>query len=332
MRIKFIVFISLILLIVSCQKQSISPEAQKWKDLSLDLTNIVDSVKYEVNDLHTLSYLYYSKALLFGWNDPEVVQELKFLLSFIESSGFDLNREWDAFGDGTINNDSTIYTITLTDHLGIVLVDAYKSRAINDDILTEISNLLLNISPADSLNDGYCISYSDNINDIVGCVHNVNISYALFLQKMKELDFDIDSIDYFIDEIVKREKSAYLPNQFNFPYWDGNDRLTDQNHLCFQAWCMTQIDDTESQSISFEIINSILSNRDKSISSLIGHLRILPYATSIEDSIYSDLINIKNATDTVYSDNSSYSFDNPRIVSQLAVWSAKYYRHKLVTQ
>ncbi len=44
---------------------------------------------------------------------------------------------------------------------------------------------------------------------------------------MKELNFDIDSLDYFIDEIVKREKSAYLPNQFNFPYWDGNDRLTD---------------------------------------------------------------------------------------------------------
>ncbi len=95
---------------------------------------------------------------------------------------------------------------------------------------------------------------------------------------------------------------------------------------------MTQIDDTESQSISFEIINSIITNRDKSISSLIGHLRVLPYASSIEDSIYSDLINIKNETDTVYSDNSSYDFDNPRVVSQLAVWSAKYYRHKLVTQ
>lgn len=319
-----------LLVIISCQKSTVDYDTLKWRTLSVEYIEEVDSMKHNVTDLHTLSYNLYAKALIYGWNHSKVVDELNTVLSFINQNGFSLNREFDAFGDGTINSETTIYTITLTDHLGPVLLEANKHGAIDDSFLYSIYNILIDIKSADSINNGYCVSYSNSINDVgAGCVHNVNISYAYFLDALKEYNFYENSTNNLVEEIIKREKLAYLPEEFNFLYWDGNDRLTDQNHLCFQAWCMNNLYDDELKLYSNLIINNIMLNREKSISSLIGHLRILPFANSFSDSLYIDLVNLNNGTDSTYSFNTSYNMQNPRIISQLAVWTATYYRHRL---
>jgi len=319
--------------LAACQKSRIDYDSLKWRDLTIKLIEEVDSMSQNSSDLHTLSYNLYAKALIYGWNNKDVESELNALMYFINQNGFSFNKEFDAFGDGTVNPDTTIYTITLTDHLGPVLLEANKHGAINDSILFSIYNILIDIMPADSIGNGYCVSYSNSINDVgAGCVHNVNISYAYFLNALKEYNFYENNTNNLIEEIIKREKLAYLPEAYNFPYWDGNDRLTDQNHLCFQAWCMNYLYDNDLKMYSNLIVDNILNNREKSISSLIGHLRILPIDDSLSDSLYIDLLNLNNGTDTTYSFNTTYNMQNPRVISQFAVWTATYYKYRLLYQ
>ena len=128
-----------------------------------------------------------------------------------------MQYEWDAFQDGTLNSDTTNYTITMTmtDHLGLPFIEGYKNKLVNDDELLDIFEKLLLIPKADTIQDGICFSYSDSQNDQVGCVHNVNISVAYFINEILNLNLIDKSFQSIVDSIIIRENNAYLPDQIN---------------------------------------------------------------------------------------------------------------------
>lgn len=231
-----------------CTKTSINPvfddpEVYKWKNISQDLINSCDTI--EINDLHTAAYLMYSNGNINGWENELTVKYYLRSLEILEENSYGLQYEWDAFQDGTLNSDTTNYTITMTDHLGLPFIEGYKNKLVNDNELLNIFEKLLLIPKADSIQDGICFAYSDSPNDQVGCVHNVNISL----------------------------------------------------------------------------------NREKTISSLIVYLRVLPINDFDADSLYNDLETIINKSDTIYISENSYFIESTRIKSQLALWTAIYYRH-----
>ncbi len=89
---------------------------------------------------------------------------------------------------------------------------------------------------------------------------------------------------------------------------------------------MSKLDNYKSKEISTNLINEMILNREKTISSLIGYLRILTFNSQLEDSLYNDLSNIVNNTDSLYTQSESYNFENPRVKAQLALWSSLYYK------
>jgi hypothetical protein len=322
----FVLFFEIIKLF-SIQNNQENEEMLKWRNISEQLLNIGDTI--EVNNLHAASYFAYCSAILNGWENEKTQSYLEKAYHYIEKYSYGLEYEYDAFGDGTINSDTTNYTITITDHVGLVFLEGYKAGYIPKYQIDNLYSAITKIPYADSIRNGICFSYSDSPYDQIGCVHNVNISVAMFYTKLNQIKYNNKTFGHIIDSIIVREKNAYLKTEKNYYYWDGRNRLSDQNHLCFQAWCLMQIPDKSCNLIGKEIIDKVSYEREKNISSLIGHLRVLPYNEYNSDSLFYHLENIINKTDTIYYKQGNYSFSNPRVVSQLAVWAALFYKHKL---
>lgn len=298
----------------------------EWKKISTTLINVSDTAN--ITDVHTLLYFAYANALINGWDDSKTTKLLNQSYKIIDTHSYGIEKEWDAFGDGSINPITTNYTITITDHVGLVLLEGYKKNKVPFNKIENLYNVIAKIPKADTISNGICYSYSDSPFDKIGCVHNVNISMAYFFYQLKKIKFKSKDISKKLDSIIFRENNSYISYKKNYLYWDGNKRLTDQNHLAFQAWCMIQLPNKKSNQIGKIIIDSISKNREKSISSLIGHLRILPYNEYNSDSLLFDLKNILQKKDKLYLQTDSYNINNSRVIAQLAVWSSIYYLEK----
>lgn len=321
-RYNFFIFLFTLVMLNGCAVD-VNTNAVEWRTLAIRLIKKAES--YDSENIHYLSYMAYSYGLIYDWQHPSARGYLQRAIDSAKKNGYGLGYAWDAFQDGTINPDSTDYTITLTDHVGLAYVSAYKSGVLPKEYLIDILERVLTMPMADSLNNGICISYSDSPFDQIGCVHNVNISVAQFLNSLVEFDeFEMFELTQKIDKILTRENSSYLINEKNYYYWDGNKRLTDQNHLAFQAWCMSVINNPESNKIGSEIINNLVGSREKSISAVIGHLRILPFNSANADSLKFELNELLAQRDTTYIISKSYNLESSRTLAQLALWSSAY--------
>ncbi len=315
------------LVLVSCtwigQKKD---DKTKWKEVSVRLLNIADTMKVE--DVHSLAYLALANANINGWEADVTADWYRKTLEYLDNHPYGLGYEWDAFQDGTINAASTNYTITMSDHVGPVLLKGYKRGVVSAAELSALVQALEKVPLADSLSPGICYAYSDDPNDRIGCVHNVNASVAVFYHMLDEIKFSDSSYSELVNEITTRENSAYMETKVNYPYWDGSVNLTDQNHLAFQAWCLMQLPNERANEIGMQIIDHLTLNREKSLSSLIGHLRILPYNDRNANEIFSEIDDLLNQPEDSGEDGGTYVLSSPRIIAQLAVHCSAYYKHK----
>lgn len=120
-----------------------------------------------------------------GWHSELTAARLQELLRLSTASGgYGLGREWDAFGDGTLNPVSTTYTVTTAGHVGWVLLEARRNGADAGALDRAIDALLA----VPRLNGGRCLAYSDSAFDAVQpCVFNVSHGAAAFLVQAREL-------------------------------------------------------------------------------------------------------------------------------------------------
>ena len=140
--------------------------------------------------------------------------------------GYGLDKGWDAFGDGTTNPADTSYLVTVTDHVGLVLLDGYQAGAVPAQEVAELVEMVRNWPTVDG--QPGCLAYSNSQYDRTSCVHNVNSSAIWF----------IDAAERFgawtgapadLSALLEHELSAYRGDGW-WPYRDDQEQRQDVNH------------------------------------------------------------------------------------------------------
>lgn len=159
-----------------------------WRRYALyELENIEEfraSGRFDNRLAHSLAYQIDLTAFRDGWHDPKV-QELLYDLYDLKKyrGGYGMSERWDAFQDGTWNAESTVYTVTVADHVGPVLLEGYRNGAVPESEIYYLVDSLMDIKVIGT-GHGKCMIYSSNVrSDSDWCVINVSAGGAAFLQE-----------------------------------------------------------------------------------------------------------------------------------------------------
>lgn len=159
-----------------------------WRDYALqELAGMEDGrAAGKPDDRKAHSYAYQTRLTAFKygtWDHPEVRALLDKVYAQKKPGGYGMNEAWDAYGDGTVNPEDTVYTVTNADHVGLVLLEGYEAGVVDESEIYFIVDALMN-QPVFETGHGKCISYSDQIaHSKDWCVVNVSLGAAAFLQK-----------------------------------------------------------------------------------------------------------------------------------------------------
>ena len=156
-----------------------SVDARDWQGWGERADRAVERfVEFADNDdLHADTWMSLALALRRGWGDADAVRLLDDVRARrLPGGGYGLGFAWDAFQDGTTNPPDAAYAITITDHVGLVLLDAFDHGAAP---AAEIQGFVDEIVAFRRARPG-CLAYSDTGFDDI-CVHNINTSAAWFL-------------------------------------------------------------------------------------------------------------------------------------------------------
>lgn len=151
-----------------------------------------------------------------GWADPDAVAYLTRVRALRNpDGGWGIGRPHDVASDGTTNPATTSYTITMTDHVGPVMLDAYRSGAATRAEVQAIVTWVMGVPYIQSSLSQYgqCVAYSKHPNDqaVYQCIHNANASVAAWLTSTIEAGIGASGAQKRIVEVTRRETYAYLP-------------------------------------------------------------------------------------------------------------------------
>lgn len=188
-------------------------------------------------------YAYMASAIgnLYGWDDPRVATYLTKVRSMrLPDGGYGLNYSIDEFGDGTWNSATTAYTVTMADHVGPVLLEAYQNGKASKDEISALANYVAHIP----LLSGNCMPYSNSPNDRASsyyCIHNVSASASLWLTNVVDAGIPVWEQAWITLNIDRRETAAYLPYSGNWNYSDVPGRgLSDIDHTALSTeWALS---------------------------------------------------------------------------------------------
>jgi hypothetical protein len=259
--------------------------------------------------------MFYINATIHGYDSKEASIYLKICEDNIDSLGYGLGYAWDAFQDGTVNDKTTNYSVTITEHM-LPLIYGYENKVVSKARILHMVEAYKKFPLADTHSNGDCIAYSDHRNDIVGCVHNTNISCAKFIERIKRLGMADKELKKQQKRIIQREITSFIIKDTSYYYWDKDSILCDQNHLASSALQMYDLKNIELRRIALLLTEKILRNKEKNVKSLIGQCALL----LIDDTHYNEMYKViddllKNKSDYVDFDN--YKFNNARISSNI---------------
>jgi hypothetical protein len=190
------------------------------------------------------AYLIRGIARRFGWDDPRVDAYLAKLYSLRNpDGGWGLGYVFTGPG-GVANPANTTYTITLSDHVGPTLIEAYLARP---DLvpLADIQTLasLVMTTQTWSFPTGKAVSYSRNTHDDINAtngrnVHNVNASAGLFLCQAQAVGAVYGGLNKRVVDIGRFESSVYNPTTAWWPYKGQGSTSGDTDHTALQAEAM----------------------------------------------------------------------------------------------
>lgn len=152
--------------------------------------------------------------------------------------GWGLDREYDAFGDGTVNNEDTTYTVTLADHVGAPFLAGFQAGVVPHARVQGIVNLLLAM-PRIPVERGQCVAYSNRPADCQPGyeVHNVSAGVGQFLHRANSLGFGGTGLHRLITDITIHQLVAYREADVWWPYIESGD-LQDPDHQAYSAQSM----------------------------------------------------------------------------------------------
>lgn len=155
-----------------------------------------------------------------GWAGPTVASLVQHLLDVRKpDGGWGIESAWDAFSDGTVNPESTTYTVSTAGHAGPALLAAWQNKLVTDEELRAAVDSLLS-TPRVSVAGGTCLAYSKSGSDLP-CVPNVNLGAGAWLKQVREVTgWSIPLLDDIVAQITAADR--YLFNA-DTGYWGYSD-------------------------------------------------------------------------------------------------------------
>lgn len=220
--------------------------SQRWEAIAQRALDRLDTVAVGgTQRAFTLGFAAQSHAWLGeqGWHGPDAQQYLDRLYAVRNpDGGWGLGYSYDAHGDGTVNPATTTYVVTLADHVGRPLLDAYRAGVVPQADVQKVIDLITTAPRIDTA-AGRCLAYSRDPDDAKPglCVHNVNAGAAAFLLEAGAAGFAVPW--WLVAGISKRTASQYnLTTRFT-PYRDNTAPAPDDpDHAGYTAESMLRLD------------------------------------------------------------------------------------------
>ena len=228
--------------------------ADDWRAIAEDALSKFETGDDGLQESHAYAYILGTVARLYGWADPRIATYLSTVYAMRKpDGGWGLRDAWDAFQDGTTNPADTTYTVTLADHVGPVLLDAYLAGVPGvaaADIQTIVDLLATTnafgfVSPSGQVTR--CIAYSRSAFDVITSsnnrnVHNVSAQAAAFMARAHGWGFTRSTLPRRVVDVTLHELDVYNPTlswwPYKGPYSTSVSAMADTDHTAAQAEAM----------------------------------------------------------------------------------------------
>lgn len=241
-------------------------------DLTDDAIAAFEAADTGTETAHAYAYMAAAVGHRYGWTDPRVSTYLAKLYSLRNpDGGWGIGEAWDAFQDGTVNPATTTYTITLADHVGPVLLEAWQHGLVPAADVQTVVDLIATTNSAQygasAGNLGRCFAYSRSPNDNVvpaGCVHNVSAAAAGFLMRARALGFVHSLSITRAVQVVKKEAVDYTWSTLWWPYI-GTGGPADTDHTAAEAWWMWDLARPLGEATATKILTEFATLQDNAM-------------------------------------------------------------------
>jgi hypothetical protein len=214
----------------------------RWTALAVALRAEAGGISESFFGSADLAGMVWREAQTSGWSSPATQGLITNLLAGRKATGgYGLDAAWDAYGDGTTNPAGTTYTVTTAGHVGWVLLEAYKNRALPAGGLESAVDAVLAMP---RLSGGTCIAYSNSPNDSAKpCVYNVTHGAAAFLVQVRGLsDHRAGEIDALVQTLRSRLTDGYDPATGYWVYKAGDTKGQEISHQVYTADSVEVVD------------------------------------------------------------------------------------------
>lgn len=261
---------------------------------------------------HAYAYMAGALARRTDWQHADVARYLERVASLANpDGGYGLNNPYDAFQDGTTNPARTTYTVSVTDHVGRVLLNGWQAGVVTQERIGTLVDLIMEMPrvPAHPGNPGICIAYSNHSNDTEFCVPNVNAGAGWFLSRAAELGITRPGLAALLDGIRQRDASSFNEQTGWWPYIEGRSTPNDMNHNAYNAESELLLN----PAIAQRAIDAVMGrDRYERWTDPLGQIRLVPFACNrASDSL--------GLFDRLLQDDRQ----SPRLLAQMAYWAAR---------
>lgn len=219
-----------------------SARGDAWRSRAVTAFNKFRSLDGGSEGAYAYAAMAEASGRLNGWSHSYTSSYLSKVYALQNADGgWGLDKEYDAFADGSINDSGTTYTVTLTDHVGATFLAGLQAGVVPRDRVQGIVDLLMAM-PRVPVERGVCVAYSNRPADAQPGyeVHNVNAGVATFLHKANSLGFGATGMQRLITDITVHQVGAYRPADIWWPYI-GDGENQDVDHQSYSAQSMYPI-------------------------------------------------------------------------------------------
>lgn len=220
--------------------------AEQWRARAETALARFEQVKTSSETPHALAYAAQVYAWLSpqGWQDPTARAYLAQVRAERNpDGGYGLGFAYDFGSDGTVNPANTTYSVTIADHVGPTILDAYRAGVVDRSEVKTLVDLLMSTPRIVNANSPYgqCVAYSRSQNDNLAwaCIHNVSAGVARFLVDANAAGVGAGGLQKLVVDISRREIFAYLPvaDDGRQAWWRYGDSraLNDADHNAYSA-------------------------------------------------------------------------------------------------
>lgn len=247
MRLRALMLVAAVLatLVTPPAPAAAATRSDEWRARAEAALARFEATKTSSETPHALAYVAQVHAWLSpqGWQDPTARDYLDQVRAKRNpDGGYGLGFTYDFGGDGTVNPANTTYSVTIADHVGPTILDAFRAGVVDRAEVKTLVDLLMSTPRIQSANSAYgqCVAYSRSVydNQSWACIHNVNAGVARFLIDANAAGVGAGGLQKLVVDISRREVFSYQPEiEGRLAWWRYADTrsLNDADHNAYSA-------------------------------------------------------------------------------------------------